>query len=223
MVIKTDEPHATRGQSTYQSILDAIRQGIYRPGERLREEEIANRLGVSRTPVREALGRLLEKGLIEASSGRGLSVSTLNMQQLFELYAMRQELEGLVARFAAQHATPIEIENFERLNKEFAKAKDPRAAADLNRLLHARFYDACHNRYLRAAVDELQETIILLPTTTFVLPDRVEAAFAEHALIIDAIKRRDAETAQRVAIDHITNALNARLGIANAEAGAASR
>ncbi|KMK65546.1 GntR family transcriptional regulator [Puniceibacterium sp. IMCC21224] len=211
---KSDQTQPNRSQSTYQAILLAIRNGVYRPGDRLREEEVAQRLGVSRTPVREALGRLLEKGLIEVASSRGLAVSVLSMPKVFELYAMRRELEGLVARFAAQHATDVEIENFEQLNHEFTATDDPRVAAELNRILHERFADACGNRYLRTAVKELQANTLLLVQTTFEAPGRVQTASAEHARIIDAIKQRDEEAAQVAAADHIARALKTRLRIA---------
>jgi DNA-binding GntR family transcriptional regulator len=113
---EVDDPLATRGQNAYRMILTAIREGLYKPGDRLREEEVASRFGMSRTPVREGLGRLQEKGLVEAASGRGLAVATLNMQQVLELYAMREEVEGTAARFSSQHITAVEIENMERLN-----------------------------------------------------------------------------------------------------------
>lgn len=211
-----DPIRATRGQTAYHAILAAIRDGVYRPGDRLREEEVAQRLGVSRTPIREALGRLREKGVIEAAAGRGLAVAVLTMQQIFELYAMRQELEGLVARFAAQHATDVEIANLERLNAEFGDAGSPKQAANLNRVFHTRLYDATRNRYLRVAVEELQETIALLPQTTFVQNGRIPVAQAEHAEIVAAIKARDTRGAERAAIAHIQAALNARLEISEA-------
>jgi Transcriptional regulators len=207
----------TRGHSTYHAILAAIRDGIYRPGDPLREEEVATRLGVSRTPVREALGRLQEKGLLEAAPGRGVAVSILSMQQIFELYAMREELEGLVARFAAQHATEAEIANLERINDKFAASADPAVAAQLNRQFHARLYDAARNRYLRQAVEDLQETIALLPDTTFIQHGRTQTATGEHRTIIEAIRRRDTEAAEKAAIDHIKAALGVRLQITRAE------
>ncbi|MCB5204588.1 GntR family transcriptional regulator [Neorhizobium sp. T786] len=208
----------TRGQSTYQAILAAIRDGIYRPGDPLREEEVAARLGVSRTPVREALGRLQEKGLLEAAPGRGVAVSILSMQQLFELYAIREELEGIVARFAARHATDAEIANLERINEKFAAAsEDPQLAAQWNRQFHARLYDAARNRYLRQAVEDLQETIALLPDTTFVQDGRTGTATDEHVAIIEAIRRHDPEVAEKAAINHIKAALNVRLLITKTE------
>lgn len=204
----------TRGQSTYQSILAAIRDGIYRPGDPLREEEVAARLGVSRTPVREALGRLQEKGLLEAATGRGVAVAILSMQQIFELYAMREELEGIVARFAARHATDSEIANLERLNAKFAAATDdPNLAAQWNRQFHARLYDTARNRYLRQAVEDLQETIALLPDTTFTQVGRTTTATEEHVSIIEAIRRRDPDGAEKAAVSHIKAALEVRLAI----------
>ncbi|GAA2890681.1 GntR family transcriptional regulator [Aminobacter sp. P9b] len=212
MTASKDLLSKTRGQSTYQAILAAIRDGIYRPGDPLREEEVAARLSVSRTPVREALGRLQEKGLLEAAPGRGVAVSILSMRQIFELYAMREELEGIVARYAARHATEAEIANLERLNAQFAAAADdPKLAAQWNRQFHARLYDAARNRYLRQAVEDLQETIALLPDTTFIQEGRTATATQEHVSIMEAIRQRDAEGAEKAAVDHIKAALEVRL------------
>ena len=210
----TAEPGKTRGQNAYGAILAAIRDGIYRPGDAIREEEVASRIGVSRTPVREALGRLLEKGLVEAAQGRGVAVAILSTSQVFELYAIRQEMEGLVARFAAQHATTAEMDNLARINDMFRGASDsPKRAAELNRQFHARLYDATRNRYLRQMVEGLQETIALLPTTTFVQPGRTEIAYEEHAEIVRAIRERDTERAEAAAVRHIQRALETRLEI----------
>jgi len=211
-----DDSLGTRGQNAYRLILAAIREGSYKPGDRLREEEVAARFGMSRTPVREGLGRLQEKGLVEAASGRGLAVATLNMQQVLELYAMREEAEGMAARFASQQITAVEIENMERLNEEFLAASgDPVTAARVNRLFHARLYDAARNRYLRQALDDLQDTIALLAETTFVEPGRTEVAYKEHLTLIDSLRRRAADDAYRTASDHIRAALRARLRMSN--------
>jgi len=211
-----DESLGTRGQNAYRLILAAIREGLYKPGDRLREEEVAARFGMSRTPVREGLGRLQEKGLVEAASGRGLAVSLLNMQQVLELYAMREEVEGAAARFASQQISTVEIENMERLNEEFlAAANDAVQAARVNRMFHARLYDAARNRYLRHALDDLQDSIALLAETTFVEPGRTEIAYGEHKEIIQALRNRSPDDAYRAAAAHIRAALKARLRMAN--------
>lgn len=208
------EQGKTRGQNAYRAILAAIRDGIYRPGDAIREEEVAARIGVSRTPVREALGRLQEQGLLEAAQGRGVAVAILSMGQIFELYAVRQEMEGLVARFAAQHATVAEIDNLARINDQFrTTVDDPQKAAEINRQFHARLYDAARNRYLKQMVEGLQETITLLPTTTFVHPGRTNTAYEEHAEIVQAIRARDTDRAETAAIQHIRRALETRLEI----------
>jgi DNA-binding GntR family transcriptional regulator len=204
------------GQSAYQIILDFIREGVYPPGGRLREEEVAERLGISRTPVREAFGRLQEKGLLQAAPGRGLEIATLNVEQVFELYAMRGELEALVAQFAAQHVTAAEIANLEELNSEFAAAGSPQEAAKLNRAFHARLYDAARNRYLRAAVEDLQETIALLPQTTFTQAARLESAASEHVIMIKAISERNGKAAADAAREHISRSLATRLTLIRA-------
>jgi DNA-binding GntR family transcriptional regulator len=208
-----EQSRSTLGRDAYQSIKTAIRDGIYRPGDRLREDEVAKRFGISRTPVREALARLQDKGLLEVASGRGLSVTVLDMQRTFELYALREEMEGVVARFAAQHATQIEIDNLTRLNDSFAKLADPLEASGLNRIFHDRLHDAARNRYLQVAVEELHDSIALLPTTTFHQPGRIAEAAAEHAAIIDAISRRDADAAWQASRQHIALALRTRLAL----------
>lgn len=211
---KIDNQSVSRSQNTYQAILTAIREGVYRPGSALREEEVAARLGVSRTPVREALGRLQEKGLLEAAPGRGVAVAVLSMPQVFELYAIREALEGIVARYAAHHATEAEIANLERINRDFAGAtNDARRAAQLNREFHARLYEAARNRYLRQAVEDLQENIALLPDTTFTVEGRTATAANEHNAIIMAMRRRDSEGASALAAEHIREALKVRLTI----------
>jgi DNA-binding GntR family transcriptional regulator len=202
------------GQSAYQAILDSIRSGVYLPGAPLREEEVAERLGMSRTPVREAMGRLQEKGLLQPAPGRGLAITTLAMEEVFELYAMRGELEAVVAKFAAQHATEAEIANLVDLNAQFGAARSAEDAARLNRTFHARLYDAARNRYLRAAVLDLQETIALLPLTTFTEKGRLLSATREHSEMLDAIRARNATGASEAARVHISNSLAARLAMA---------
>ena len=90
-------------KDAYTLILEAIESGLYQPGDRLVESELAERLGVSRTPVREALQRLETQSML-TRDGRSLIVASLDHNQLTELYAVRTELEGLAARLAARHA-----------------------------------------------------------------------------------------------------------------------
>ncbi|MCB1313894.1 MAG: GntR family transcriptional regulator, partial [Sedimentitalea sp.] len=132
----------------YGLILEAIDVGIYRPGDRLVESELAERFGMSRTPIREALQRLETQSLL-ARDGRSLIVASLDHNQMSELYVVRRELEGLAARLAARHATPEEIAVLrDMVTRDDALVGNPPAMARANRRFHKQIHLASHNRYL---------------------------------------------------------------------------
>ena len=99
----------TANKDAYSLLLEAIDVGIYKPGDRLVESDLAEQFGVSRTPIREALQRLETQSLL-ARDGRSLIVASLDHNQMAELYVVRRELEGLAARLAARHATAEEVQ-----------------------------------------------------------------------------------------------------------------
>lgn len=201
----------SRAQRVYERLKEDIRAGALRRGERVREETVARALGVSRTPVREALARLQARGLLEVTAS-GLVVATISHAQTLELYAMREVLEGSAARFAAQHAAPSEVSVLTRLCASFADAfGDPARLADLNRRFHGAILDAAHNRYLVRMLEELSDALALLPGTTFELPERGPLAVEEHAAIVEAIAARDPDRAEQAARLHIQHAQEARL------------
>jgi DNA-binding GntR family transcriptional regulator len=201
----------SRGSKVYHALVDRIRSGDLRPGARVREEEVATMLGVSRTPVREAFARLQARGLLENSSS-GLAVSRLNRPQVIELYAMRAKLEGAAACFAAQNASPGELASLKYAAALF-EAQDGTAEdiARANTLFHEAIYEAAHNRYLMRMLEDLNDSLALLPDTTFSAPGRVVAAKSEHGAILDAINKRDPAGAEKAACTHIDNALEGRL------------
>lgn len=124
----------SRAEYAYKMLLDAIRDQTLKPGERVREDEASRMLGISRSPVRQALHKLQTRGLLRQAPGRGLLVAELNRQQVVELYAMRELLEGAAARLAAQHAGPGDIVAMRRVLQEFRKAApDARNLARINR------------------------------------------------------------------------------------------
>ncbi|OJU07178.1 MAG: GntR family transcriptional regulator [Rhizobiales bacterium 65-79] len=201
----------SRGQWVYEKLIQDVRDGKYAGGVRIREEEIARALGVSRTPVREALSRLQARGLLELAPF-GLVVTELSRQQVLELYAVREILEGSAARFAAQHASDSEISALHSIAREFDRDHaDPQRLAHLNRQLHGSIYEAAHNRYLMRSLNEFQDTLALLASTTFTVVGRPKEASKEHAVIIKAIERRDADAAEQAARQHIHRAQEARL------------
>jgi len=201
-----DLRNISRADYVFRTLRDAIREGRLKQGERLREEDVAQRLGVSRTPVREALRQLAARGLVADAPGRGLLVVELSKRQVSELYAMRRMLEGAAARFAAQHASAGEAEMLRRLAAECRDARGPAKMAQRNRAFHQAIYEAAHNRYLQRALDDLGNALALLPGTTFGQRGRAATAYAEHRAIADAIAGRDADAAEAAARDHIAAA-----------------
>lgn len=202
----------SRAEYVYQQMRSAIQDGRYRQGERIREQEIAISLGVSRTPVREALRRLQTRGLLEIVSGRGLGVVEFTKPQVLELYAMRELLEGAAARLAAQHATPAEILQLREMQVEFSQpGNSSQRLAQINKVFHRAICDAAHNRYMVQSLNDLGDALALLHDTTFSVPGRAKEAIAEHNGIVNAIEARDADTAEKTAREHIRRARQTRM------------
>lgn len=195
----------------YGLILEAIDIGEFKPGDRLVESDLAERFGMSRTPVREALQRLETQSLLERD-GRSLVVAALDHNQMAELYVVRRELEALAARLAARHATEEEIRVLRELVEEDdALVNDPQALSRANRRFHEQIHLASHNRYLVQQLKLVHRTMALMATTSLAARGRGELAQKEHAAIVDAIARRDEEAAARAIHDHISAAFVTRL------------
>ncbi len=208
---KTMNQSRTNQKDAYALILEAIDVGIFKPGDRLVESDLADRFGVSRTPIREALQRLETQSLLERD-GRSLIVASLDHNQMAELYVVRRELEGLAAALAAQHATEEEI----RVLQEMVKADDllvdnPTALAKANRRFHEQIHLASHNRYLVQQLDLVHRTMALMATTSLAAEGRGKIAQSEHQGIVDAISRRDSDAASEALKDHISIAFMTRL------------
>ena len=201
----------TPNKDAYTLILEAIDSGVYRPGDRLVESELAERFGVSRTPIREALQRLETQSLL-ARDGRSLIVASLDHNQMAELYVVRTELEGLAARLAARHATEEEIQVMrDMVSEDRALLDDPSALARANRRFHKMIHLASHNRFLVQQLDLVHRSMALMATTSLAAQGRGEIALAEHKAIVDAISRRDEDAAYKALRDHISVAFVTRL------------
>lgn len=201
----------SRTEFVYRHICQAIRDGEFRQGERIREDEVAKKLGVSRTPVREALLRMRSRGLIEFNAGRGAGVIVLSRAQVLELYAMREILEGAAARMAAEHATPAEISYLSYIVEQFSQTEDPARLAQINIAFHRSICDGAHNRYLVESLDQLRDALALLQGTTFSVDGRPAVADEEHRNIFEAIKNRNPDGAEQAARAHIRTARATRM------------
>lgn len=198
-------------KDAYDLILEAIETGQYRPGDRLVESELAERFGVSRTPVREALQRLETQSML-ARDGRSLIVSSLDHTQLSELYTVRAELESLAARLAARSASPEEIRVlYAMIDEDRTRLDDPLALSRSNRRFHDQLHLASHNRYLVQQLALVHRSMALMATTSLAAEGRSRASLDEHQAIVDAIAAGDADKAGQALRHHISKAFETRL------------
>jgi DNA-binding GntR family transcriptional regulator len=202
----------SRADFVYQSVRNAIWEGRFAHGDHIREEDLAKSLGVSRTPVREGLQRLQQRGLLVPGQARGLAVAQLSYKQILDLYAMREILEGSAARLAAQHATDAEIQLLYRLQKELSiEGHKPLVLVNLNRRFHQHIYEAAHNEYLIYTLEALHDSMALLHNLTFRMPSRRGQSDREHFKIVQAIEKRDSQLAEQAARHHIQQAQALRM------------
>lgn len=200
------------GIGAYERLRQAIQSGEYRPGDRLLEDAVAARFDMSRTPVREALRRLEDEGMLVHESHRGMTVAQLDYQMVMELYAMRYILEGSAAAMAARNASDIEMEMLgELIAREKAASTTVEAMAEHNRRLHLAIYQCSHNRYLLKTSNVLSSPLALLSRTAFSSASRRAAVCDEHRAIVDAIRARDPEQAERAAHAHMRAAQRVRM------------
>ncbi len=198
-------------KDAYTLILEAIDVGVYKPGDRLVESDLAERFGVSRTPIREALQRLETQSLL-ARDGRSLIVNSLDHNQLAELYVVRTELEGLAARLAARHGTEEEVRVLQDMvDSDQALVDDPSALSRSNRRFHKQIHLASHNRFLVQQLDLVHRSMALMATTSIAAEGRGVDTLVEHQAIVDAIKSRDEDGAYSALRSHISSAFVTRL------------
>lgn len=181
-------------------------------GESLPEEAVAQHLNMSRTPIREALGRLRSEGLLQEVRPRGLVVSGVAAQDVFDVYAIREELDGLCCRLAApritQHQMFILTTIVDRME---AALHDPAAFSALNREFHEIILNAAGNPILMRIMYELRAIVDRFPVSAYSIEGRSQAALDEHREILEALVRRSPDEAEKAVQNHLRAGLGARL------------
>jgi DNA-binding GntR family transcriptional regulator len=203
-VTEIDMP--TRAERLAAEIADAILGGDFAPGARLDEQGLADRYGVSRTPVREALRLLGTTGLIEIRPRRSATVTQISPEQLFELFVAMGEIEATCARLCALGMTPIERRKLEALHDrmgEMARAKDEAGYADANVAFHSALYAGTHNSVLADMATGLRRRLSPFRRAQFRAPRRLALSHAEHDVVVQAILRGDAVQAHSAMLRHV--------------------
>lgn len=199
-------------EKAYQALLDEIVDGTLTPGTVLAEVEQAARIGVSRTPLREALSQLRKDGLIEPQAGRGLIVTAISVDDIVELYELRQPLEQQAARLAAARG---DTKIFSQLANQFREAASLidsgevgiRAYYQLNEKLDSAIEDSLSSPYLVAALKTLHLHLSRIRRLSRSNTDRLKAAAVETLVIVEAIVDRNADLAASATHLHLHQSL----------------
>jgi DNA-binding GntR family transcriptional regulator len=203
-------------ETAYAVLREAIVTNALAPGTRLRADDLAKQLGVSKTPVREALRKLQAEELIAVQPGMGLSVKVLSEKELFEIYYVREALEGMAARLAAENSGPIELAD---LRYVLTDVEGAHAAGKIDRLRAATgefqlaIFRAARNERLYRLLKHLQEHMRQISVSTLTVSGRADEILAHCRGLVSAITARDPDKAERLARDNRRRTLELRLRI----------
>lgn len=198
---KIIERHQTLREKILENIRDAILKGTLKAGERVSEPDLAERYGISRTPIREAFRQLESEGYLTVVPRKGAVVTSLSERDVAEFYEIKSILEGYAANLAAQKLTDKEIERLITINKRLA---DLAAAGDVKTFF--RVHDEFHELFLRASgnhkllelIQQLLKKFNRLRIASLSLPGRMEVSVQEHEKIIEAFRNRDGAAANNL-------------------------
>lgn len=203
--IKLDSYQPLR-EIVFEALRDAIRTGVLKPGERLMEIQLAEQLGVSRTPVREAIRKLELEGFVIMMPRRGTYVANLSIKDINEVFEIRSSLDSLASGLAAERITPDELEQLQRLLVTIGEAiKD----GDMERIVkadmqfHDLLYQASRNSRLISIIWNLREQLTTFRARSMAYPGRLEATLLEHRRLVDTIAQGDVLGAQKAAQYHM--------------------
>lgn len=207
---------ANASEAVYLALRDAIAAGTVKPGEHLAEPAVAESLGISRTPIREALLRLETEGLLERTAGRRLVVAAVSPEEVLDVYAVREVLNGLAARLAAENASTTDVTRLRRLHREIKWAFDDGDIARMARL-NFEFHDAVcvasRNTFLLEMLRKAHDTHHRYPGSTFSMRARAVESVEEHDQILQAVEARDGQRAMEVAQEHTARARASRIAM----------
>lgn len=206
------QEQSLRGK-VFQRLREDILSGVYQENDELREVSIGEELGVSRTPVREALRQLELEGLVTIVPNKGAYVKGITKKDVHDIYKIRSLLEGLCAKWATEHITDQQIEELEEivLLSEFHLKKQGQGKAkqvsDLDGKFHKVLYEASNSRILEHVLSDFHKYVKMARTMSVGEKERAEKSIDEHRAILEAIRKKDANLAEQLANQHIMNVM----------------
>ena len=204
------DKYSLRGM-VFTRLREDILSGKYAVNEELKEIAIGEELGVSRTPVREALRQLELEGLVRIIPNKGAYVAGISNKDIHDIYMIRSYLEGLCARWACENITEDQLDEIEEiiyLSDFHVKKNHYDQIVELDSKFHELLYESCGSKILGHLLRDYHQYVHSLRKITLAEPDRAEHSNAEHAAILEAIRERDADRAESLAHEHITQTIS---------------
>ncbi|OEU74205.1 MAG: GntR family transcriptional regulator [Desulfuromonadales bacterium C00003068] len=198
---KLIERHQTLREKILENIRDAILKGTLKAGERVSEPDLAERYGISRTPIREAFRQLESEGYLTVVPRKGAVVTSLSERDVQEFYSIKSILEGYAARLAAEKLTDKELDRLVAINERLSRlatAGDVKSFFRIHNEFHELFIKASGNEKLLELIQQLLKKFIRLRVASLSLPGRMEISVQEHDKIIEAFKNHDGVTADQL-------------------------
>lgn len=192
-----------------ETIRQAIVDGVFSPGERLMEIQLADEMGVSRTPVREAIRKLELEGFVVMIPRRGTYVADISIKDINEVYEIRTSLEVLAAGLAAERISDEELETMQRLLVEIGQHIEDgniEKIVEIDTAFHDVLYKASRNKRLAGIINNLREQITVIRRRSMMYPGRLQNTMEEHRILVDSIAAHDVDRAQKAARLHMENA-----------------
>ncbi len=190
--------HQTLREKILENIRDAILKGELKPGERVSEPDIAERYGISRTPIREAFRQLESEGYLTVVPRKGAVVAKHTEKDIEEFYSIKSVLEGYAANLAAEKMTPKDVDKLESINNRLAKlskTNDVKTFFRVHNEFHEYFIRAAGNQKLLELIHQLLKKFEYLRVASLSIPGRMEISVHEHKKILEAFRRNDGTTA----------------------------
>lgn len=202
------DKYSLRGR-VFHKIREDILNGLYQEHEELKEVAISEEMGVSRTPVREALRQLELEGLVQIIPNKGAYVTGITEKDVKDIYMIRSLLEGLCAKWACEHITKEQMDEMEEnvyLAKFHAEKGHLEQLAELDNRFHDIMYEACDSKMLEHTLKDFHQYVLRVRKKTLNNENRGLASNQEHEMIMEAIKEKNGEKAQMLANRHMINA-----------------
>ena len=193
----------------FETLENDILSGVYKRGDTLTELKLCERLGVSRTPIREALNRLKEQQLVSATSSHSVVVRGVSEQDLVDIYEIRLRIEGYATRLCAERITDEQLQQLREivaLQEFYTERGGASHIRDMDSRFHELVYQYCGSDMLQSMLSDLHHKVLRYRKLSVEHPERARVAVREHADILRALECHDGEAAERLTILHINNA-----------------